>query len=559
MLISLILFAYIATVVLGIGLLFFSKSTDKKHGLIVYLTAGTVILTVYAQYFSLFAKVGAICHIAALLASAAGYYINRKDVVPELFKRLRKDISAYEIVFYAGFIIFIAFFTSRGTFHTDTNIYHGAAIRMYEDYKVIKGLGNLQLHYAYNSASLSFAALFSMKWLLGRSYHVTTGFYEVLLALYSFYGLKRWKEHKYHVADMLRVGSLFYILVIITGSMSPATDYSTMLMTMLLIALWCDSAENGAKEDSFALLSVMAVYLASMKFSSCMLVIMAIYPAVILVKNKRFKAIAGYLLLGIAVILPFLIRNYILSGWLLYPFEGIDIFDPVWKIPKEYLFVDAAQIKVWGRCLYDVSLIDMPMAEWIPIWWSEQERYAQMLVYGTVAGGLLLFILIIERIIRRAKTPREAYPLGVLYLGILANLAVWFVEAPFIRYGLAFILASIMISVGIFLSGKHRGLLYIAEGLSVFLIIAGLSPYFDNYFTDAGVFLKQNLKEPYYINQKDYDRTDIETLDLNGITVYAPLVDEINSYYDSPGSCYKFMVDRTEAIGDTIEEGFKAK
>lgn len=60
-------------------------------------------------------------------------------------------------------------FTSRGEFHTDTNIYHAAAIRIYEEYGLVKGIGNLQLHYAYNSSCLAFASIFSMKWLLGSS------------------------------------------------------------------------------------------------------------------------------------------------------------------------------------------------------------------------------------------------------------------------------------------------------------------------------------------------------------------------------------------------------
>ena len=51
-----------------------------------------------------------------------------------------------------------AYFASRGLQHTDTGIYHAQAIRWYEEYGLVKGLGNLQQHFAYNSAYLAYAA-----------------------------------------------------------------------------------------------------------------------------------------------------------------------------------------------------------------------------------------------------------------------------------------------------------------------------------------------------------------------------------------------------------------
>ena len=148
-------------------------------------------------------------------------------------------------VFLGCFILLIAFFTSRGEFHTDTNIYHAAAIRLYEEYGVLKGAGNLQLHYAYNSAYLAFASIFSLRWLFGQSIHTTTGFLEVIMCLYAFYGLKEFKRHKRHMTDMMKVGILFYTLVNMTRSMSPATDYAVMYFVLFIITAWCEQFEFG--------------------------------------------------------------------------------------------------------------------------------------------------------------------------------------------------------------------------------------------------------------------------------------------------------------------------
>lgn len=92
-----------------------------------------------------------------------------------------------------------------------------------------------------------------------------------------------------------------------------------------------------------------------------------------------------------------------ISGWLLYPFNGIDLFQVEWKIPEEYLLVDANQIKVWGRCLYDVNKIDWPISKWFPLWWEGQERYEKMLLGAVCLGGVLLVIQWMRKLLKHKK------------------------------------------------------------------------------------------------------------------------------------------------------------
>ena len=142
---------------------------------------------------------------------------------------------------------------------------------------------------------------------------------------------------------------------------------------------------------------------------------------------------------------------------------------------------------------------------------------------------------------------------------VFACLLVWFLMAPFIRYGLAFLFAVPMLAVGEYLSEKKRGFYSILTGGLVFLIVVSISPYWDNYITDAGVFLKQNVTQPYYFSQKDYDDTEMESYEMNGNAVYYPKEGEINSYHVYPGTCYRIMAERTTLMGDNIKDGFKAK
>lgn len=547
-------YIFIICILTGAGLLSLFK--NRRFSLIYCLGAGIAAVTVYTEFFSIFAKTGAAAHLFLLGAALVSGFANRNEFL-RLWRRYRSVIWSWEGFFYVCFILLIAFFTSRGEFHTDTNIYHGAAIRIYEEYGLVKGIGNLQLHYAYNSSYLAFASAFSLRWLFGCSLHTTTGFLEAAMCLYAFHGLKRFKKHENHVTDMMRVGILFYTLVNVTRSMSPATDYAAMFFVLLVITAWCENLFEGSSDITvYSLLSIAAVFTATLKFSAGLLVLLALYPAVCLVRERRWKEIAAYIFCGGVILCPFLVRNYFISGWLLYPFDGIDIFSPEWKIPKEYLVHDASQIKVWGRCLYDVAKADMPVGEWLPVWWENQFRYEKMLLGAVALSAGLQVIMLLAKIVKRRKIRPE---LLSLHLAVWGNLGVWFFTAPFIRYGLAFLFAVIMIAVGEYLSEEHRGLYGIVTGGVIFCITVSVSPYWDQYITDAGVFVKQMLREPYYIVQKDYEEGNMDSIEMNGNVIYFSRGEEINSYHVFPGTCYEFMLERSTLIGDKIEDGFKAK
>ena len=456
-------------------------------------------------------------------------------------------------------ILGIAFFTSRGQFHTDTNIYHAQNIRLYEEYGLIKGMANLQLHYGYNSLYLAFAAVMSLSWLLPWSLHTTTGFIELILCLYALHHLKEFKNHKSHLEDAGCVAILFYALINVTGSMSPATDYPTMFLSIYMATVWLRAIEEKAHYPVYALLSVFAVFLGTMKLSAISMAFVVIYPAFFLLKEKKWKEIGIYIGLGVFVLAPYLIRNVLLSGWLIYPFEAIDIFNVAWKVPLEYLRVDSYQITVWGRCLYDIKLIDMPIAEWFPIWWESQERYAQMLLGANVLGVVLSLLNLGYKLVKKMEVRAE---LVVLYAGLYASAVVWFLMAPFIRYGLGFLLVIPLIGMASWFDYEKKGLQSIVTGAIVFCIFLCFSPYVDHYVTDDGVFIKQRLFQPYYIVAQDYDGGNMGIMTVNNNVIYYDAGSpegERNSYHNFPSTCYKFMMERSTLVSEDIRDGIVPK
>ena len=527
---------------------------DITYHLSQNIICGIVISTVYAQFFSLFYKVGMIANLILLLFCVIIILQNKHELI-SLLKESVKSLFSWEGVLYLGVLLLVAFFTSRGTIHTDTSLYHAQAIRWYEEYGVVKGLANLQWHFAYNSSYFGFAALFSMAFLGGQSLHCTTGFITAVLCIWALNHLKNFFSHERHIADMCCIGILFYALVNLTGCVSPASDYATMFFTLYLIARWAEVIESNTKDiTNYCLLSILAVYVFTLKMSAGLLVLLVIYPAFYLIKEKRVKEIITYLTLGIMTLLPFLIRNVIISGWLIYPFSALDLFSFDWKLPAQYVNIDSNQIKVWARCLYDTNLIDTPIQEWLPIWWNSQERYSQMLILTNLIALVLDGVILLHLIVRKKKLN---WNLILLNITTILSAVAWLFLAAFIRYGLAFLLAIPSLAVGMWMKKEESSFYKLLSGCIVVFMFFILTPYWDHYFTDDLVFVKQNLTEPYYIMQKDYEHSEMQTFDMNGVTIYCPKEGQITGYQYFPSSSYDYMINCTELRGDGVKDGFR--
>lgn len=544
---------------IGMGLVGLLKKLfhrNWKFILIDYLIIGIAGGTIYAAYFSIVYKVGMVAHLFFLCLAMLCCYWN-KMLWKKILQKGKPILFSWEGVFYLCFILGVAYFTSRGNFHTDTNIYHAQNIRLYEEFGLIKGMGNLQYHYGYNSLYLAFAALMSLKWLLPWSLHTTTGFIEMILCVYAFHHLKSFRLRTHHLEDSGCVAILIYALVNLCGSMSPATDYPTMFLSLYMISTWLRTIEQKSHYSAYALLSVFAVFLGVMKLSSIAMTAVVILPAFYLLKEKKWKEIVSYAGLGILILLPYLIRNILITGYLIYPVENLDLFSVEWKIPKEYLHVDAAQIRVWGKCLFDVSKDDWTIREWFPIWLENKERY-ELMFLGCVLLGI--FLSIGNMIFKWFCKVRISVELLILYLGISASAVLWFVQAPFIRYGLSFLLAIPLIAMADWYDLKKSGFYSLCSGILVFGIIVCFSPYMNQYVTDDGVFLKQRIRDPYYIVQKDYyDDGLTSEVNINGVTIYCGGCYEVNSYFYTPNTCYSIMLDRSTLKSSNLKDGFIPK
>lgn len=542
---------------------FIPVPNEERIGITGIVTTGLVTLTVYAECFSIFYKVGAVCHALMLIILTIGAYKYRKEV-SVLITGVRKRFRSKEGVVCLIIVLISAFYASRGNFHRDTGIYHAQAIRIIEEYGIIKGLGNFQLHFAYNSSYLALCALFTLSFVLPFALHTMTGFIMALFTCYAACGLMKWTSRVSHTADMARLAIIIYGITVLEYLQSPATDYGAMYMVLYIMCAWITQAVE-KKDDSedipvYGYLAVLSIFTVSMKLSAAALVVLAVLPFILLVKKKMAKETVSFILIGFLSFLPYLVRNVIISGWILYPAEAIDLFNVVWKVPAEYMKFDANQIKVWGRELQDTMSVEegitVGISDWLSIWWEKKRFYEKLLLAFQVAGAGAVFLNLIIRKVRK----KIRADVAMFYIAVFINIAMWFFTAPFIRYGLAFLMLLPICAAMDLAENIFKGKTFLR-----FVMVAIAVVCFGNWTArylkvDKERFV-EHAKDGYYLTPIPFPDSETDEVNMNGVIVYNTVHEdeEVNSYYNCPSSCYSDMMNRSEPIGTTLKEGFKAK
>lgn len=521
------------------------KETYRCRKETSYLYAGIGAVTVYSQFFSIFWKVGFTANLILLLICVLCIAVFRKQFQENLHT-CRLTITPIRAVMILLLFLVFAYGTSTGIIHYDTSLYHAQSIRWIEEYGVVPGLGNLHSRLAYNSAAFCLSAFYSMAFLGGQSYHCCAGFLAFLLALVCMEAWTKEGIKRPQLSDFARLTAIYYLLIIFDEMVSPASDYFMVLLVFFIIIRWLDLIERGERLYlPYALLCVLGVVALTVKLSGALILLLTLKPAFMMIKEKRIKEIFLFLGLGILTVLPFLVRNVILSGWLIYPFTALDLFSFDFKIPKGMAEYDAKEIQVWGRGFSDVKRYGEAVTDWLPEWVSSLDGTNKIFLAMALGGVLLLIFLAIYAIVKKKKDMMDFLHAG----GTLAVCFLfWLFSAPLIRYGCVFLWLSPVLVWGYLY-------LKISPHLDRFKIYYILILVFGLYKLSAfGMEVYRGATARYLIRQKDYENFETTAYELHGITFYYPVSGDQVGYRDFPSAPLKA---EDIFLGDTIEAGFK--
>ena len=545
-----------------------------------FIVTGIVVLTVYAQIVSLFTGVGLGANIGVILICLliAVYY--RQELLSDVYGMLHVLRAKGNIFIYLFVFLLMAYGASHGIMHYDSDLYHAQAIRWIEEYGIVPGLGNLHVRLAYNSSAFAISALFSMSFLGGQSYHVMSGFFALLLAWQCIDIKNVLRRGHFVISDFSRLAAIYYLFTIFDEMVAPASDYFLSTLVFYIITHLLDMYVKHEKSYvPYILLALVGIYAITIKLSAAPMVLLTIIPLIKLLRDRtkeKMTALCIAVGMGLVIVLPFLIRNVIISGWILYPVTFLNFFGFGWKIPKGIADFDAKEIKTFGRGYNDVAAFgDAPFSQWVPHWFSTITGLNKiMLILAIISvflyiGYLIYFLMaalgrknekirnfgkgkVFELSSRSMMATADFLTIGGTLIGCLI---FWFLSAPLIRYGVVYVWLTPAVIMGrLFIVINNRigkdlreMILKIAVGLFAFWM----------FFKCVNLVIEDSSRfnPQYLLRQQDYGHYETEEFKLGDETFYYPIEGDRIGYDPFPGATND-VSGNVKLIGSTIREGF---
>jgi len=409
----------------------------------------------------------------------------------------------------------------------DTGLYHLNAVRWAVEYPVVPGLGNLHGRLAFNNSFFLYAAMLDVGPFAHKSHQLVVGLLMLLVIWRCLQGLVHLMiERDNNGADLYYALFLAPVVVwcVASGhacSLSP--DAAVYLLGLVTVGALISDRSDPAQENSVnyrlgAIASLAAVGVTvklSFAVFAAALCIAAWLTARSQLRRVRPGAFAIIGLVVLSVLLPWMTRGVILSGYPLYPIPRLG-FPVEWRIDAHVLVTQSDWIRSWARNPLSTPAETLNSWSWL---WPWINRVASQHAPDMILPcALAVLALLIRRCRTAPATSRGASAWTPVAVPIVA-LVAWFFSAPDPRFAGSYFWIVCILVMTVALAGMEREALRIIVCVySVVLVALQVNPIrFLHTWKDPG---------PAHVAEVVARTTD------SGLTVWVPK--EGDQCWDSP-------------------------
>lgn len=464
MLTNLILFSYTFLLLFSLGFLariILSKvalveTSTSETSIDSYILFGFFLLTVLLSIISIFSKIGLVVHLIIFGLTFLGIVYFRSYFFILLFSYKSKictlkGLPIYYLVMWPFLFLCIIYSASSIVIY-DTGLYHAQFIQWIQSYKVIPGLAWIHDRFGFNSHFHLSCAFFNLSFLDIKNssgapiiYYPLNAFFLIIFLSRCIYMVYEGIKNR----NFFRISIYCFLFVISFSAFGPSIQSPTpdIIISILIFYVFLFFIENSAPPQvdsgwSFSHLLLISIILVLPTFKLSAALIVLLIPFLLRSDKSLVKSSLFVVAVGCLIFIPYFVRNTIITGWLVYPFPQIDLFNFDWKIPTDNVLHMSQVIKSWARNRDGATdvVINMPYSQWIPIWWEHLKPYTYLdrltinALYLNLCSPILFFLLIFNY----RKNPVFKRYLAI-YLVILLNLLFWFVNAPDLRFAFGFL------------------------------------------------------------------------------------------------------------------------
>ncbi len=408
---------------------------------------GLVCTVALVSLYSLFARVA--LETAALVAvlAAIGYYKAKDVPSSDGGSGAARTEGTKGLSIAAGCLgLGVLFVAAQQTISMDELGYYVPFISWMNHHGAVPGVANIEPRIGFDSSWHVFAALCNGFPLAG------VGFNQCNVALYVIFGGLTFGLLARDRATPLTLLALFLVIaanlpwLVPFSFNSPNADYAVMLLTWILLLLVLEDYEAGnlTKLTANKLLATLIQFvLPTIKLSALPVMIGGVAFLALAARQRwgrRYWFI--YLSALVAIVVPWVIRTSILTGYLLYPLPAVDVLSVDWKVSHDVVAKAAQWIKDFA---FDSlsrarqTAHDLPFfAKWTTWFRYNLRIYDQLLVLALVVSPVLVWWG------RKKEWARAGllWPYALLWVGV----AFWLCTAPGGRFVYPYAMLAIAIS-----------------------------------------------------------------------------------------------------------------
>ena len=436
---------------------------------------------------------------------------------------------------------------------TDMRLYYMQTMLWNETYPIIPGLGNIHGRFGFNSNILLLSSAFTFKDIFPSRIYGILG-----LATFVFicWGILKMKQSKSFSQQIALVFLCFTFILLYSSFISaPGTDVlpNILVAYVLLRAIF----QKDSIQKTSLIFWILPIYAITLKLSVIPLCLFCLFTAVQLLKTKQYTYIVFLIVAGLMIIIPWCARNIILTGYLIYPYPSIDLFDVDWKIPEYMADIEKRWVSSWAK-MPGIGYEDfekMSFSEWSKIWLFRHIKFLKINLFTYCLAAISPFIILWIWKTKKAVSKTQIFIWFVAFCGFV----FWLILAPDARFGYGFIITAALIPfLLINLKLKNKKWLQIPSIILVMLFVYLMS---NGVLSNVKIRGDKSYLSYLYLPQtvdilNKKDKTLFKTEQVGFMKLYVPN-NMLCSDHELP--CAPYFNNNLEMRGNSIKDGFRIK
>lgn len=563
MLVTLLLYFIISLIFLTIGYSLVLKiEKGVKYDIFDTFFVGVCVVGAILNIWSLFFPTNILSFLFLLILSFfCLFYIKKKNPlkITGLFIRLKTYIKSQPYFILALFIttLFILFSSIVTPRLFDSHLYHIGAIKWNEMYNVVPGLANFHDRFGFNSSFFVMSASFTLSSILNQSLYLLSS----LIVLVFFIWLIKIAFDKKGITAFICIFYLYFFYAqYILDISSPSSDLLPNILISFVFFKLLILGENF--KNQYLLLIVIPFFCITLKLSTIPILLISFIA--LFYKFNKLNIIKQTLIYGTIFILPWIIRNVVLTGYILYPFEEIDFFNFDWEVPAEKVKETKDWVYSWAKIpFYDSKeVLDKSFSDWFSIWWEMTDIKNRRLFTVALISPVLLTIIYAFK--RHTFNKVFIITFSICYLGFI----FWLLKAPDFRFSFSLILLlniSVLIKIFDFNFIYHKYTYHVIIIVMISTLVINTKKSFLLFSEDYKIYeLSSYLYKPINYNtfikkcDAEFIKNKYSFENKKEVILYSPSQNNSSRCFDVI-PCSAYLNKNIKLRGNSLNDGFKYK